>query len=99
MEKRTGGFGGGLGSDLGFIKTGHGTADSFSQNYGAGQKRSIDQRSEGGASNNSKNSSVNFALKDAIKGRFGGIRKKKSPMGTSQDSDEGKFGAPTLKML
>jgi hypothetical protein len=34
MEKKIGGFGGGLGSDLGFIKTGHGTADSFSQNFG-----------------------------------------------------------------
>jgi hypothetical protein len=97
MEKRTGGFGGGLGSDLGFIKSGHGTADSFSQNYGAKQNRSIDQRSDGGASNNSKKSSVNFALKDALKGRF--MKKNKSPGNTSQDSDEGKFGAPTLKML
>jgi hypothetical protein len=99
MEKKIGGFGGGLGSDLGFIKTGQGTADSFSQNFGQpGQKRSVDQRSDGNRSNVSKGSSVGFALKDALKGRFGG-KAKKSPMGESQGSDEGKFGAPTLKML
>ena len=41
MEKKIGGFGGGGGglggSDLGFIKSGHGTGDSFAQGFASGQ--------------------------------------------------------------
>ena len=43
-------------------------------------ERSIDKRSDGDRSQVSKTSSVGFALKDAIKGRFSGRNAKKSPM-------------------
>ena len=44
MEKKIGGFGGGMGgSDLGFIKTGHGTADSFTAGFASGGgKRAVE---------------------------------------------------------